>query len=146
MPMNPGKPLLQRPQALGFLLPIVAFLLVVVVASSGSSDNSTDNSGASGGLPVVTDSPSDTSLPTDSPTATDPGSGTDPAAAAQAGDCVQNNGTDTSPDLAIVTCTPGTYLVEKRLDNTVLTDNCPSDATKTYTSYSDNFVLCLKND
>ncbi|GAA4857907.1 LppU/SCO3897 family protein [Kitasatospora terrestris] len=32
MPMNPGKPLLQRPAALGFLLPIIALVLIIVAA------------------------------------------------------------------------------------------------------------------
>ncbi|RAG81034.1 hypothetical protein DN069_34955 [Streptacidiphilus pinicola] len=154
-PMDPGKPLMQRPQAAGFLVPAVAILAVVVLVIAGLASGSSTDTSDGGGVPVVSDSPtdlptdqpSDTSAPTDTPTATssDPGSLGD-GNNASVGDCVKNYGTDSSPDLQIVTCASGTYLVEKRITGTTSTTGCPSDFTTSYTHTEpgNDFALCLK--
>ncbi|WP_051943624.1 LppU/SCO3897 family protein [Streptacidiphilus rugosus] len=140
-PMNPGKPLLQRPQALGFLLPVLALVLLVVAIATSS--NSSDNSDPYGGgtYPVVTDSPTDGTTPTD-PATSGPNSGD----SAVVGDCVKNYGTDSLPDLEIVTCGSGTYQVMQKLTDTTSDTGCSSDTTQsfTHTEVGNDFVLCLK--
>lgn len=157
-PMDPGKPLMQRPHAIGFAVPavaILAFLVLIVAGLAGGS--STDDTGGGGALPVVTDSPTDlpTDLPSDTAGPTDPAaSPTDPAAdptgasgdLAMEGQCVKNYGSDSNPDLRIVDCASGTYLVAKRLLDTTSSTGCPADAQTTYThtEAGNDFVLCLK--
>lgn len=158
-PMDPGKPLMQRPHAAGFLVPAVAFLAILVLVIAGlAGGGSTDNSDGGGGVPVVTDSPTDlptalptdTSAPTDAPTDTSTGSTTDSGSGsgdfAVEGQCVKNYGSDNNPDLRIVDCASGTYQVMKKLYDTTSTSGCPSDATTTYThtETANDFVLCLK--
>ncbi|WP_236656642.1 LppU/SCO3897 family protein [Streptacidiphilus jiangxiensis] len=157
-PMDPGKPLLQRPQAAGFLVPI-AFLLVLILAVAVSLAGNSGPVYPTPG-PYVTDSP--TSLPTDTPTDTPTdlptdtsmptdlptdGGGIDGNLAIE-GQCVKNYGTNSSPDLKIVDCGSGSgvYVVEKKLYGTTDTSGCPSDATTTYThtETDNNFVMCLK--
>ncbi|WP_236652367.1 LppU/SCO3897 family protein [Streptacidiphilus neutrinimicus] len=150
-PMDPGKPLMNRPQAVGFAVPVVAFLvLLVLIIAAASGNGSTDDTGGGTTLPVVTDSPTD--LPTDLPTDT-----TQPSAPADSpttgsgdlatvGQCVKNYGSDSNPDLRVVDCASGSYLVVQRLTDTTSSTGCPSDAQTTYTHTEpgNDFVLCLK--
>jgi hypothetical protein len=132
-PMDPGKPLMNRPQAAGFAVPAVAFLAIIVLIIAGlAGGSSTDDTGGGGGLPVVTDSP----------TSSSGGSGD----LAMEGDCVKNYGSDSNPDLRVVDCASGTYLVVKRLPDTTSASACPADAPTAYThtESGDDFVLCLK--
>ncbi|MEZ0068453.1 hypothetical protein ABIA32_004478 [Streptacidiphilus sp. MAP12-20] len=127
-PMNPGKPLLQRPHALGFLLPILAILLIVVaVATSSSNNDAYVPSGGGGGYSVAPTTPSS-------------------GDSASVGDCVKNFGTDSAPSLQIVTCATGTYQVLQKLANTTSDTGCSSDTTQsfTHTEIGNDFVLCLK--
>jgi hypothetical protein len=151
-PMDPGKPLMNRPHAVGFAVPAVAFLAILVLIIAGLAGGGTDDTGGGGGLPVVTDSPTD--LPSDGAQPTDPAaSPTDTSTAsggsgdlAMAGDCVRNYGSDSNPDLRVVDCAGGTYLVVKRLPDTTSGSGCPADAPTTYThtEAGNDFVLCLK--
>ncbi|WP_370067807.1 hypothetical protein [Streptacidiphilus sp. MAP5-3] len=149
-PMYPGKPLMNRPQALGFLMPVfvvLIFLIAVIVGLSSGSSDPTYVPPVTTPTATATDNPTDapTDSPTDNPTdSPSTGVGTDPAQSAQVGDCLKNNGTNSSPDMQIVTCASGLYQVEQRLNNTTDTTACPADSTENYTSYGDNFVLCLK--
>jgi hypothetical protein len=124
-PMNPGKPLLQRPHALGFLLPVIGLIILIAAVASSASNTDSPSSAGGDGYPV-------SSFSVDN---------------AVVGDCVQNDGTDSDPDVHIVTCTPGTMQVVPKLTDTTSDTGCPAGVTKTYTqtAIADDFVLCQKD-
>ena len=126
--MIPGRPLLARPAALGFLVPIaVLVVLIAAIASSGSSD---DNSSSN--------------LPTGTNTATSaPSSIPDQGTVAKVGDCVKNAGTSDEPIMSIIPCTSGAYVVLSKLSGTTSDTGCPSTSVESYTDDLDDFVLCL---
>lgn len=125
----PGRPLLARPAALGFLLPIVVLVLfIAVISSGGSSDDGSSN------------------LPTGINTATSaPSSVPDQGTVAKVGQCVQNTGTTSQANLTVVPCTTatGVYVVVSKLNGTTDDTGCPSTSTESYTDSLDDFVLCL---
>jgi hypothetical protein len=66
------------------------------------------------------------------------------------GQCVANDGTEDEPQLRVVDCTPGAYLVLARFDGTDDTGRCNTVAGSTHdyfyqtTPSTLDFVLCLK--
>lgn len=125
--LDPGAPLLRRPAALGFLIPIVALVVIIAAIAVSASGDSSPSSVSSGGLSA--------------------GSSDSDATNAKVGDCVRNNGTDDAPDLEIVTCTGGTMIVLSKLTGTTDDAGCPQQATAdfTHSGVGDDFVLCLKD-
>ncbi len=67
---------------------------------------------------------------------------------AKVGQCLQNRGTDTAPELHIVKCAPGTYQLLKRFEDTVDENKCAgtNGLTASYHyGYGDTkIVYCLK--
>jgi hypothetical protein len=107
-PLDPGRPLFQRPQMLGLLAPVVAIGLLVFGAASGSSSGRSASTGA-----LYTPAPRYTP-PTFSPqyTTAPPTTTTDHSTpdSAKAGDCVwnrhrpDNTGDDDNPEVLVVSC------------------------------------------
>ncbi|WP_052069731.1 LppU/SCO3897 family protein [Streptacidiphilus albus] len=126
--MIPGRPLLARPAALGFLIPIlVVAVIIAALSSGGSSDEGTDSN-----------------LPTGVNTATSaPSSIPDQGTVAKVGDCVKNDGTSDQPDLGIIPCASGAYVVVSKLTGTTADSGCPSTTVESYSDSLDDFVLCL---
>jgi hypothetical protein len=113
-PLDPGRPLFQRPQILGLLVPVVAIgVIVAAVVAGSSSSGSTTIAAAPDSVVPATTAPSPApesgtpSPSTESPTPSTPS--TDPDSA-KPGDCVWNrhqpnsNGDDSNPDVQIVPC------------------------------------------
>jgi hypothetical protein len=105
-PMDPGKPLFQRPAILGFLLPI-AVIALLIWGNSGSPSS------------------------------------------ASSGDCVQNKGTISAPNVKVVDCasSDAEYKVVGKLSNSTNSDDCEQfeGYTVAYTeeSGSSKYTLCL---
>jgi hypothetical protein len=121
-PVPAGKPLLLRPQALGFLVPVLALVLFFGALVSSSS------AGTRTGAATATAFP--------------PAAGN----AAAVGTCVVNAGTTDTPYLVPIHCFSGTLQVVGRLPGTDQT-NCPSDTTEAYTvsDAGQDVVICLKD-
>jgi hypothetical protein len=70
---------------------------------------------------------------------------------AQAGDCVQNLGTDDDPQLMLTACEPGRLEVVRRFDNTTDVKMCQGVQGYRYHYYFDSelagldFVLCMRD-
>ena len=119
----PGRPLLQRPAALGFLVPVAVLAVIIGILALPSSSSATDTGTGSSGA------------------------GTNAAV----GDCVQNTGTTDDPTLTVVTCGSGDFKVLAKLPETTSDSGCPSATTQTYTQTDETdpsdtaneFVLCL---
>jgi hypothetical protein len=105
-PMDPGKPLFQRPVILGLLIP-VAVLALIVFANLNSTSN------------------------------------------ADVGQCVQNKGTSTNPNVKVVDCgsADAEYKIVGKIDDSTDDTQCEqfagSEASYVYERGSTKYTLCL---
>ncbi|MEU4295035.1 toxin-antitoxin system, toxin component [Kribbella sp. NPDC026596] len=105
-PMDPGKPLFQRPVILGLLIP-VAVLALIIFANLNSTSN------------------------------------------ADVGQCVQNKGTSSNPDVSVVDCgsSDAEYKIVGKLDDSTDDTQCDqfagSEASYVYERGSTKYTLCL---
>ena len=105
-PMDPGKPLFQRPVILGLLIP-VAVLALIIFANLNSTSN------------------------------------------ADVGQCVQNKGTSSNPDVSVVDCgsSDAEYKIVGKLDDSTDDTQCDqfagSVASYVYERGSTKYTLCL---
>ncbi len=105
-PMNPGKPLFQRPVILGLLIPVAVIALIIF-----ANLNSTSN--------------------------------------ADVGQCVQNKGTSSDPNVKVVDCgsADAEYKIVGKVDDSTDDSQCEqfagSEASYVYQSGSTKYTLCL---
>ena len=155
-PAEPAGPRRHRSAAAAKISPalLVTLIVVLIVVVCGGGGlalylmSSQDEPPAAHGRPAST-GPAGHGMASAASPGGAPGPSDDPASIVR-GRCVANDGTEDAPQLRVVTCGQGAYLVLARYDGTDDTHRCDPVAGATHNFYyqttpsSLDFVLCLK--